>query len=65
MAYALINLRTWLAATLPVRDDDRGASLVEYALLVALIAVVCAVAIGMLGSTVNSSYSSTASGFGS
>ncbi len=30
--------------------DDRGASLVEYALLVALIAVVCVVALRFLGS---------------
>ena len=64
MAYAFITSRTWLAANLPKRDDDRGASLVEYALLVAFIAVVCAVAIASLGTTVNSGYSSTASGFG-
>lgn len=30
-------------------DDERGASLVEYALLVALIAVVCIVAVTVLG----------------
>ena len=30
-------------------DDERGASLVEYALLVALIAVVCIVAVTFLG----------------
>ena len=46
-----------------VRDEERGASLVEYALLVAFIAVVCAVAVGQLGGIVNSSYSSTNSGF--
>jgi len=60
---AVIKFKTWLASVLPMRDDDRGASLVEYALLVAFIAVVCAVAVGQLGSTVNSSYSSTSSGF--
>ena len=32
-----------------VGRDERGASLVEYALLVALIAVVCIVAITLLG----------------
>lgn len=58
MAYALIAVRTWLA-----EREDRGASLVEYALLVALIAVVCAVAIGFLGQSASASYSSTASGF--
>ena len=60
---AMITFKTWLASVLPMRDDDRGASLVEYALLVAFIAVVCAVAVAQLGSTVNSSYSSTYSGF--
>ena len=43
-----------------VRDrhqDDRGASLVEYALLVALIAVVCIAAIGFLGHSASSKYS--------
>lgn len=58
MAYALIAVRTWLA-----ERGDRGASLVEYALLVALIAVISAVAIGFLGQSASQSYSSTASGF--
>jgi Flp pilus assembly pilin Flp len=58
MTYALIAARTWLA-----EREDRGASLVEYALLVALIAVVCAVAIGVLGGSASTSYSKTASGF--
>ena len=62
-ALAMITFRTWLARVLPVRDEERGASLVEYALLVAFIAVVCAVAVGQLGGIVNSSYSSTSSGF--
>lgn len=34
-------------------DDERGASLVEYALLVSLIAVVCLVAVTTLGTGVN------------
>ncbi len=37
-------------------DDERGASLVEYALLVALIAVVCIVAIGTLGGNANDQF---------
>ena len=41
--------------------DDRGASLVEYALLVALIAVVCIGAVALLGN----SASTTISGAGS
>jgi Flp pilus assembly pilin Flp len=34
-----------------LRDEERGASLVEYALLVALIAVVCIAAVTFLGSS--------------
>jgi pilus assembly protein Flp/PilA len=61
MAVALITIRAWISSR--VRGDDRGASVVEYALLVALIAVVCALAVGALGGTVSSSYSSTGAGF--
>jgi pilus assembly protein Flp/PilA len=43
------------------RHDERGASLVEYALLIALIAAVCIVAITFLGGRVSSNYSSNAS----
>ena len=52
-------LATWLRARFS--DSERGASLVEYALLVALIAVVCIVAIRILGNEANSSFSSTGS----
>jgi pilus assembly protein Flp/PilA len=37
-------------------DDERGASLVEYALLVALIAVVCIAAITVLGQSASSKF---------
>ena len=40
---------------------DRGASLVEYALLVALIAVVCVLAVQLLGQSTSTSISTTAS----
>jgi pilus assembly protein Flp/PilA len=39
------------------QSDDRGASLVEYALLLALIAVVCIGAISYIGTTASSKYS--------
>jgi pilus assembly protein Flp/PilA len=39
---------------------DRGASLVEYALLVALIALVCIAAVTTFGSKTGSSFTSTA-----
>ncbi|HZQ88337.1 MAG TPA: Flp family type IVb pilin [Acidimicrobiales bacterium] len=44
-----------------LRRDERGASLVEYALLLALIAVVCVVAVSLLGGNLNKSYSKDAS----
>ena len=52
-------LATWLRARFGA--DERGASLVEYALLVALIAVVCILAITFLGEEANSSFSETGS----
>jgi pilus assembly protein Flp/PilA len=42
-------------------DDERGASLVEYALLVALIAVVCIVAVTFLGTSASSKFSTVGS----
>jgi pilus assembly protein Flp/PilA len=41
--------------------SDRGASLVEYALLVGLIAVVCIVAVTTLGTTASSKFDSVQS----
>ncbi|MCU1354649.1 MAG: Flp pilus assembly protein pilin Flp [Acidimicrobiales bacterium] len=46
-------------------DDERGASLVEYALLVALIAVVCIVAVTFLGSSAQSKFNTIGSSIGS
>lgn len=48
---------TWFKAR--YTGDDRGASLVEYVLLVALIAVVCIVAIGFLGDTASDTFDDT------
>lgn len=45
-------------------NDERGASLVEYALLVALIAVVCIVAISLLGTNGSAKFSNIASQLG-
>jgi pilus assembly protein Flp/PilA len=41
----------WIQIQSRLRRDDRGASLVEYVLLVALIAVVCIVALQLLGNS--------------
>ncbi len=38
-------------------DSERGASLVEYALLVALIAVVCIAAVTLLGNNASTKFS--------
>jgi len=57
--YELIAI--WLRARFA--DSERGASLVEYALLVALIALVCILAIRILGDRANSKFSSIGSGF--
>lgn len=46
MISSLEFLSTWLRARF---DSDKGASLVEYALLVALIAIIALVAISFLG----------------
>lgn len=48
-------LRAWLGSRI---RDERGASLVEYALLVALIAVVCIAAVTLLGKAASSKFSS-------
>ena len=48
----------WLQARC---KTDRGASLVEYALLVALIAVVCIAAVTLLGNNASKKFSSVGS----
>ena len=59
----LVHLwRAYLAAAVRSRiKDERGASLVEYALLLALIAVICIAAITLIGQGANNSLSKTAS----
>jgi pilus assembly protein Flp/PilA len=52
-------ITTWLRARFG--ESDRGASMVEYALLVALIAVVCIGAIQFLGTSASTSFSKTGS----
>jgi pilus assembly protein Flp/PilA len=49
-------LATWLRARFG--DSERGASLVEYALLVALIAVVCIAAVTILGKNASNKFNS-------
>lgn len=54
MTTAYQFLSTWITAHI---DNDRGASLVEYALLVALIAVVCIAAVTALGQSASEKFS--------
>ena len=63
MARALLQLRTWLALGLPDRTEERGTSMVEYALLLALIAVVCLVAVNLIGQPVSQGLENGGSGF--
>lgn len=58
MTLAYYFLRSWIESRI---DDERAASLVEYALLLALIAVVCIAAVTALGGTVSEQYSEMAS----
>jgi pilus assembly protein Flp/PilA len=56
MIDAVLMTSSWLAATGRIQRDDRGASLVEYALLLALIALVCIAALTLLGENVATEY---------
>lgn len=49
-------LRLWTAFQSRIMKDDEGASMVEYALLVALIAIVAIVAIIAVGSAVSDEF---------
>lgn len=53
---------TWMRARFG--QTERGASLVEYALLVALIAVVCIAAVTLLGNNASSKFNSVGSAVG-
>jgi pilus assembly protein Flp/PilA len=48
-------IQAWISAKV---KNDRAASLVEYALLVALIAVVCIAAVTLLGQSASSKFTS-------
>jgi Flp pilus assembly pilin Flp len=45
-------------------DDDRGANLVEYTLLVAFIAMACVAAVSAIGGATTEPFSEVGSGFG-
>ena len=55
------SLRAWVGSRF---ESDRGASLVEYALLLALLAMVCIAAVTALGETTSASFSEAVSELG-
>ena len=55
-------IAAWLRARV---NSDRGATMVEYALMVALIAVVCIAAVTMLGGNAKSKFSDVGNSIGS
>ena len=59
----LLALGRYLSARLGI-TDERGASLVEYALLVGLIAIVCLVSIAFFGSSTSARFSKVGSSVG-
>ena len=63
MVLALLQLRSWLSFVLSRYDEDRGTSLVEYALVLALIAVVAVIAVGFVGEPVSEGLSNGGQGF--
>lgn len=58
MSLALLTLTTRARAFALSHRNDRAASLVEYALLLALIAMVCVAAVSVLGNTTSDSFNS-------
>jgi pilus assembly protein Flp/PilA len=59
----LASIASYLACRCRV-ENERGASLVEYAFLVGLIAIVCLVAIAFLGGSTSARFSNVASQVG-
>ena len=59
----LYVLKTWLQAKFNM-DSERGASMVEYGLLLALIAVIAIVAVRALGNSVSTKFSTVTSSLG-
>ncbi len=60
MALALHVLQTWFDAR---RSAERGATVVEYAMLLAMLAIVCLVAVNLIGAPVSTGLSNGGNGF--
>ena len=55
-------LALWTKILETVRTEEKGASMLEYALLVVLIAIIAIVAISIAGDNVSTAFSNIASG---
>ena len=55
MLQLITNLQSWIATR---SDDERGATAVEYGLLVALIAAVIVAIVGVLGGQIDAAFTS-------
>ena len=53
-----------VASNAVLESTSKGASMIEYSLLAALIAAVCVTALALLGTQTSSTFSKAASGFG-
>ena len=62
MPLSIVQLCSWLASIGRARHDD-GTSVVEYALLLGLIAIVAVVAVGFVGDPVSQGLSAGGQGF--
>ena len=60
----LVAVWHYLQAKFTIANDEKGASLVEYALLVALIAVVCIAAITLVGNSASTKFSQVGGSIG-
>ena len=52
----MLTMQTWIQSRWVAFHDDRGASMVEYALLVVLIAIVAIIAVRFAGTKVSSTF---------
>ena len=56
-------LKTWFMARFHI-NSERGATMVEYVLILALIAIVVITVVGLLGQSVSKKFSQASSGLG-
>ena len=56
-------IKSWLTARLHI-DSERGATMVEYVLILALIAILVIAVVTALGNSVSSKFSQASSGLG-